>query len=156
MQPTRKTITTRQTVSGIHARTTNLQELNPLSAKIAPLWGRVFSEALLEKIPNRSDEATVYGVYSGYESDFMGAFDVTAGVVVSKTTSDAQWHSVELQTGDYLVFTAKGAMPQTVVQTWAAVWQYFQSNPAIQRSYGTDFEVYRGGDEVAVHIGISG
>ena len=56
MQPTRETISTPQTIGGIHTRTTNLQEMNPFTAKIAPLWGRFFSEGLLEKIPNRSSD----------------------------------------------------------------------------------------------------
>lgn len=157
MQPTRETVTTRLTISGIHTRTTNLQEMNPFTAKIAPLWARLCSEGLLEKIPNRSKEnSALYGVYSGYESDYMGAFDALAGAAVSKPTSDPAWRSIEIQAGDYLVFSAKGAMPQTVVQTWAAIWQFFQANPSIQRSYATDFELYRGMDEVAVYIGVNG
>jgi predicted transcriptional regulator YdeE len=154
MQPTRQTLTTPPTITGIAVRTTNMQELNPLTAKIAGLWGRFFSEALFEKIPDRSDDPCVYGVYSAYESDYMGAFDVTAGVAVSRPAADASWSSIEIQAGEYLVFTARGAMPQTVVQAWGGVWQYFQAHPEIQRSYGTDFEVYQGLEEVAIHIGV--
>jgi predicted transcriptional regulator YdeE len=84
----------------------------------------------------------------------LGAFDALAGVAVSKTTDALAWKSIEIQPGDYLVFSAKGPMPQTVVQTWGTVWQYFQVNPGVVRCYKTDFEVYRGVDEVAVYIGV--
>jgi len=45
-------------------------------------------------------------------------------------------------------------MPQVVIDTWGAIWQFFQGHPWIQRSYATDFEAYQGPDEVAIHIGI--
>lgn len=74
---------------------------------------------------------------------------MTAGVAVLTPIGQ-----LALQAGEYLVFSATGPMPQTVLQTWGVVWQYFQSNPSVQRSYGTDFEVYSGADTVAIHIGV--
>ena len=79
----------------------------------------------------------------------MGAFDVTAGVASSPTNCQLMLHA-----GEYLVFSATGPMPQTVLQTWGVVWQYFQSHPDTKRSYATDFEVYLGTDAVEIHIGI--
>jgi predicted transcriptional regulator YdeE len=79
----------------------------------------------------------------------LGAFDVTAGVATSKPESP-----LALQAGDYLVFSATGPMPQTVLQTWGQVWQYFQTNTGVQRSYATDFEAYLGTDKVEIHIGV--
>ena len=96
----------------------------------------------------------MYGVYSAYESDYTGAFDVTVGATVAEAGNSGPWHTVKIQPGEYLVFAAKGAMPLAVIQTWGAVWQFFQDHPDIQRSYVTDFEAYHGPDEVAIHIGI--
>ena len=149
MQPTRQTLKQPIAIAGISVRTTNAAEFNPTTGKIAGLWGRFFSEGLFESLPGKLLESPIYGVYSGYESDYMGAFDVTAGVATTKLQGQ-----LTLQAGDYLVFSATGPMPQTVLQTWGVVWQYFQSNPTVQRSYATDFEAYIGNDKVEIHIGI--
>ena len=149
MQPTRQTLNQPIAIAGISVRTTNAAEFNPVTGKIAGLWGRFFSEGLFDKLPNKLAASPIYGVYSNYESDYMGAFDVTAGVAVTKPESQ-----LELQAGEYLVFSAVGPMPQTVLQTWGVVWQYFQSNPNVQRRYATDFEAYTGADKVEIHIGV--
>ena len=149
MQPIRQTLKQPIPIAGISVRTTNAAEFSPATGKIAGLWGRFFSEGLFDSLPNKLPESPIYGVYSGYESDYMGAFDVTAGVAATKAES-----LLALQAGEYLVFTATGPMPQTVLQTWGVVWQYFQSNPTVQRSYATDFEAYIGTDQVEIHIGI--
>ena len=149
MQPTRQTLAQAIAIAGISVRTTNAAEFSPATAKIAELWGRFFSEGLYDKLPGKLATSPVYGVYSNYESDYMGAFDVTAGVAASPTQSQLM-----LQAGEYLVFSATGPMPQTVLQTWGVVWQYFQSHPDVKRSHATDYEVYLGTDAVEIHIGI--
>lgn len=149
MQPSRQTLSLPIAIAGISVRTTNAAEFNPATGKIAGLWSQFFSEGLFDKLPGKLADSPVYGVYSGYESDHMGAFDVTAGVATSKPEGP-----LVLQAGDYLVFTATGPMPQTVLQTWDVVWQYFQTNPSVQRSYATDFEAYLGPDKVEIHIGV--
>lgn len=154
MQPTRQTLAAAFLVSGIMVRTTNQDEQDPHTARLAGHWGRFFAGGLFEKIPGRLPDPGMYGVYSAYESDHAGAFDVTAGAAVFEPAAGASWHTVKIQPGEYLVFTAKGAMPQVVIQTWGAIWQFFQAHPGIQRSYATDFEAYKGPDEVAIHIGI--
>jgi predicted transcriptional regulator YdeE len=149
MQPTRQTLRQPIAIAGIKVRTTNAAEFNPATSKIAGMWGQFFSEGLFDSLPGKLPDSPIYGVYSGYESDYMGAFDVTAGVAVTKSDNP-----LALQAGEYLVFSATGPMPQTVLQTWGVVWQYFQSNPNVQRSYATDFESYLGTDKVEIHIGI--
>ena len=149
MQPTRQTLAQAIAIAGIAVRTTHAAEFHPATAKIAGLWGQFFSEDLFNQLPDKLATSPVYGVYSGYESDYMGAFDVTAGVATTQTESP-----LALQAGEYLVFSAAGPMPQTVLQTWGVVWQYFQSNPDVKRSYATDYEAYLGTDKVEIHIGI--
>ncbi len=149
MQPTRKKLGQAIPIAGISVRTTNAAEFNPVTGKIAGLWGRFFSQGLADSLPGKLADSPIYGVYSGYESDYMGAFDVTAGVATNQPLGQ-----LALQAGDYLVFSATGQMPQTVLQTWGVVWQYFQNNPNVQRSYATDFEAYLGTDKVEIHIGV--
>ncbi|RIX74672.1 GyrI-like domain-containing protein [Acidovorax cavernicola] len=137
-------------VSGLTARTTNREENDPATARIGALWNRFFGEQTYESTPQRTGDTRIFSVYSAYESDAHGAFDVTAGVAVS-----AGADSVAIESGDYLVFTGRGEMPQMVIATWQRIWQYFEAHPEVVRRYRSDFEVYEGPDAVAIHIGVS-
>ncbi|HSV54540.1 MAG TPA: GyrI-like domain-containing protein [Burkholderiaceae bacterium] len=155
MQPARQQISSFP-VSGITVCTTNHAESDPKTNRLGAHWGRFFGEGLAEKVPHRLAQAPLYGVYSAYESDYTGAFDVTAGVGVSAPSAGPEFSTVQVQAGEYLVFAGKGVMPQAVIDTWGTIWQFFQAHPEIRRSYRTDFEAYSGADEVAIHIGIEG
>ncbi|RYF55283.1 MAG: AraC family transcriptional regulator, partial [Comamonadaceae bacterium] len=98
-------------VAGIGVRTSNNDEVNPAIARLGGLWGRFFSESWERKLPGRGDDGRIYGVYSGYESNEHGAFDVTAQAVPGAVR-------VDIEAGDYLVFTGQGDMPQMVIDTW--------------------------------------
>lgn len=136
-------------VAGLTARTTNRDESDPQAARIGTLWDRFFGERIYEKTPHRVDDMRLYGVYSGYEADVHGAFDITTGVAVADGPA-----SVRIEGGDYLVFSAKGQMPQMVIDLWDTIWAYFDAHPEIQRRYRSDFEAYSGPEEVAIHIGV--
>lgn len=140
------------TVAGLQVRTRNTDEQQPDTARIGPMWQRFFTEGLFDTIPARQSESFVYGVYSNYESDATGHFDVTAGVQVDATS--AGYPAVDIEGGDYLVFSAKGPMPDCVIQTWGLIWAYFADNPQTLRRFTTDFEVYSGPDSVAIYIGV--
>lgn len=139
-------------ISGPSVRTKNSDEFNPVTAKISGLWTQFFTQGVAAKIAHRTSSEAIYGVYSAYESDASGLFDVTAGVAV--TAPDASFGNVEIKAGKYLVFETKGPMPAAVIQTWVAVWQYFETHPQVKRAYLTDFELYAGPDTVQVHIGV--
>ncbi|KAF0866156.1 GyrI-like domain-containing protein [Pseudomonas sp. LD120] len=139
-------------VAGLQVRTLNTHEQQADTARIGPLWQRFYVEDLFDKIAPRQPDSFVYGVYSNYESDAGGYFDVTAGVALSGACAD--YPSVDIQGGDYLVFSAKGAMPECVIQAWGLIWAYFQDNPQVRRAFATDFEVYTSADSVAIYIGI--
>jgi predicted transcriptional regulator YdeE len=142
-------------VAGICTRTTNAAEADPGTACIGALWDRFFSESWEHKLPLPTSDGRVFGVYSGYESNQHGAFDVTAGVAAPDNHLAQPGASVvDLQAGSYLVFEAEGHMPQLVIDAWAAVWRYFEENPQVVRRFGTDFEAYSGPYQVAIHIGV--
>jgi predicted transcriptional regulator YdeE len=166
------------TVRGMHVRTINRDETDPKTAKLAGLWGRFFSEGIADKIPQRLPGSPIYGVYSSYESDAAGHYDLTAGVSVVLTarnsvvrtasgtvdsTADgsastrgepAGLVAVDVPAGEYLVFSAKGSMPGIVIDTWGAIHAYFAAEQRFVRKYTTDFEAYPGPDEVAIHIAV--
>ena len=140
-------------VAGLTARTTNREENDPTAARIGALWNRFFGGESEWTASHRTADARIFGVYSGYESDAHGAFDVTVGVAVSDAAGAAAAANVEA--GDYLVFEGQGEMPQMVIDTWQRIWRYFDAHPTITRRYRSDFEAYDGPDKVAIHIGIS-
>lgn len=137
-------------VSGLTIRTTNREESDPATARIGKLWDRFFGEETYASTPERTSDARIFSLYSAYESDAHGAFDVTAGVAVSGGEG-----SLAVEAGDYLVFNGQGQMPQMVIATWERIWQYFEAHPEIARRYRSDFEAYEGPDKVAIHIGVS-
>ena len=136
-------------ITGLQIRTKNTDEMNSETQKIAPLWGRFFTEVM----PTLTEGASVYGVYSNYESDAMGAFDVLVGVDSLEKTEEMQ--TVTLEEGKYLKFPVKGEMPQAIIEAWAKVWAYFE-DPSIdeKRAFETDFEHYISEDEAAIYIGV--
>ena len=138
-----------KTVTGLQIHTKNADEMNPKTQKIAPLWGRFYSEML----PTLSEGATVYGVYHNYESDAQGEFDVLVGADKLELTEEMK--SVEIQAGKYLMFPVKGELPQAIIETWTQVWAYFE-DPSIdeRRAYETDFELYKSADVVEIYIGV--
>lgn len=138
-------------VVGETVRTRNRDEMDPAQARIPGLWQRFFSA---QPAPGAGG---IYGVYSGYESDADGAFDVTAGVALTPAAAAPPGaQAVQVQPGRYLVFSSQGAMPQTVIDTWGAIWRWFGANPGVRRRFATDFESYTGADRVAIHIGVHG
>jgi len=137
-------------VAGLTVRTTNREENHPAGARITALWNRFFGEETYRSTLGRTGDARIFGVYSGYESDAHGAFDMTVGVAVSGAAD-----SVAVEAGNYLVFAGQGEMPQMVIAAWQRIWQYFEAHPEIARRYRSDFEAYEGPDKVAIHIGIS-
>ena len=139
-------------VAGLRVRTLNSAEQDSSTARIGPMWQRFFTEGLYETIANKTPASKVFGVYSNYESDASGSFDVLAGVAVDAPSAD--YPSIEVQGGQYLVFDAQGAMPGAVIEAWGRVWAFFAEHPQVKRRFVTDFEVYTGPDSVAVHIGI--
>lgn len=135
------------TLYGFTIRTKNSNEMNSATAKIAPIWNKFFAEIA----PTLKDTSKVYGLYSNYESDASGEFDLTSCTDQKVNNSNI----VTLKKGKYLVFSAKGVMPQVVIDTWGDIWNYFSNDSEYKRSYLTDFELYKSGDEIEIYIGIN-
>lgn len=139
-------------LAGIGIRTTNAAEMNPKTAKIAKLW-QDFWQLTADKLP---ENLSVYGVYTNYESDYTGEFDVfacTDNQPLADIAADTQ--KVHILAGNYLTFSASGEMPQMVIDVWSEIWQYFNAADCPhQRAYTTDFEYYKSDSEVEISISI--
>ncbi len=148
-QVTKINIDNPTTLFGLKVRTSNMNEMSGKGAKIAGLWQQFYTDIA----PNLTPSSKVYGVYTHYESDVTGEFDVFACTDQQVTSPETE--QTTLATGNYLRFSAKGAMPQTVIDVWGQVWQYFSNEqcPHI-RAYKTDFEFYKSSEEVEVFISV--
>lgn len=143
-------------ITGITTRTANQDEQNPSEAKIGPLWGRFYAENIRRNIPDVADMDTTYGVYSNYESDIFGKYNLTVGIKTNTVVSDPNLHSLTIQAGDYMVFRNSGSMPQMVIDTWMEIWRVFTTGETEwKRDFATDFEKYEREGEVAIYIGVS-
>lgn len=138
---------TAKTIYGLKERTTNSNEVSENNQKIAPLWGRFYEEV----VPRLKEGTQLYGVYSNFESDEYGMYDVLVG---SEQEIEGM-ESVTLQEGRYLKFTAKGEIPQAVIDEWDKVWAYFD-DPSVdeRRTFETDFEHYVSQNEAYIYIGV--
>lgn len=143
MQPERTSLGELKLV-GTPVRTTNEAEMNPDIAKIPANWQRFWQEDLSAQIPNAVEPNVVYGSYSDYETDHTGEFIQVVGVQVSSLDEIPDGMvAVHIPAQDYLVFPARGEMPQIIGETWGAIWEYFSENKAVERAYSADFEKYR-------------
>lgn len=132
-------------VAGISCRTTNQAEADPATAQIGRTWGRLREAGILERIPARTADPALYGLYTEYGSDERGPYTFLAGAEVA-TVGGLPEDLVCLQVppGRYLVFEARGDMPAALIETWREVWRYFAEDPELTRSCTTDVERHRG------------
>lgn len=138
-------------VTGLSVRTTNNKEMDPSTAKIGKLWEEFYKNC--SSLLNNNSK--VYGLYTNYESDATGEFDVIA---CSDTLSKEQLENSEefhILSGKYLKFSGSGEMPQVVISLWGQVWEHFNSsNCPHTRAYTTDFEHYKSENEVEILIAV--
>jgi len=141
-------------IYGITTRTKNSDEMNQKTAKIGAIWQEFDSSVEV----NYKDGQRVYGVYYNYESDANGEFNVLAGYEVSNINLD----NVKIQKGKYLVFSKTfqenndARRVQAIIETWGEIWEYFlDEDSEYKRVYTTDFEYYKGPNEIEIYISIA-
>lgn len=92
-------------------------------------------------------------VYSGYESDHTGSYQVLVGREVPTTARlPTTVERVAVPAGSYLVFRCPGPLPQAVIEGWQAVWAFFDRRDGPPRAYTCDFEVYTDAVDIWVSI----
>ncbi len=136
------------TVNGITTRTTNAAEMNPATAKIGNLW-QTYMGGLAQK---GQQPTVVYGVYSNFESDENGEYDIS---VAQKDAAGLEGeHSLTIPAGTYLKFEKQGECPAACLELWQEIWAYFATPEAPKRTFICDYEDYYGLDAVAIYIAI--
>jgi predicted transcriptional regulator YdeE len=143
-------------IIGLAVRTTNRN--NQAAQDIGNLWQQLYAGQWLEKIPNAVG-AEIYSVYTDYVSDYTDAYTTLIGLQVSSLEHIPEGLiGREFEVEHFIKFTAKGAMPQAVVDTWNEIWS---KDSELNRKYTYDLEVYgtqsqQGADsEVEIYISVT-
>jgi predicted transcriptional regulator YdeE len=159
MEPTLTTLAEAKVI-GVELRTSNAREANPATAQIPGLWRRFLEENLMVKIPSRKEAGVILGVYTNYESDHTGMYSLVLSAEVASLGSVPQGLvGLTIPAARYLVFPARGPIPDAIVHTWQKVWSYFSSSSEYQRAYTVDFERHEWNadaqkPEVDIHIAV--
>lgn len=139
---------------GVAIRTTN--EDSQAQTDIPKLWERFFQEGAYEKIANKQDQKII-ALYTDYESDEHKPYTCVIGAKISKQEDDvpAGLEVHHVPAAKYEVFTAKGRMPDVLIETWHKIWA-----SDLKRTYTGDYEVYdpalqkENEAEVSIHIAV--
>lgn len=137
-------------IEGFRLRTSNAQEMNPITAKIPDFVAYVDKNLTIDY----KQGSRAYSIYHNYESDLDGEYDVLMGSD-NVASSKLPLESVEIESGNYLRFEGTGRFPETIIETWQKVWSYFANdNCPNRRRYTTDFEFYEGPKKISIYIAI--
>jgi len=142
-------------IVGLAIRTTNAAEFDPSSAKIPELWERFGTERWAERLEEVGAFGPTTAVYSAYESDVTGSYQLLVGRQVRDSFPvTAPLHAVSTSQGPYLAFRCSGPLPQAVVDGWRDVWRYFASANVPARAYTADFEIYPDAAPVEIWVAV--
>jgi len=132
------------TFVGIGVRTSNMDELNLGTAKIAETIQKYMSEAVYDKIPHRKTPGKTYCIYTEYESDHAGEYTYFIGEEIDSLTKVPEGlKAIIVPSQSYAKFTtAQGVMPQVCIDGWMQIWKMATEDFGGKRSYVADFEVY--------------
>ncbi len=139
------------TVHGLTLRTCSSQETDPNHSAIRQHVALVDANV---QIDYRSG-ARAYSVYSNYQAKDSGYFNVLMGSTLI-ASAKLPLDSVHISGGQYLRFSATGAFPETIINTWQTIWDYFKSPQCCyQRAFTTDFEFYQSANSVQIFIALT-
>jgi predicted transcriptional regulator YdeE len=113
---------------------------------------------LWQTFASRSGELAVQGaplgVYHDYASDYRGAYSLLLGLPVeADATVPSGWTAFQIPAATYMVFRVpEGEMPGVLVETWQAIWAYFDKPGDYERAYTVDYEQH--GDPTDIYIAV--
>jgi predicted transcriptional regulator YdeE len=130
------------TVIGLTVRTTNAREMSGKDGQIGPLW-RQFMHGGAAAIPGVVEPETTYAVYSHYDSDETGSYDLILGKSVRPGQEvPPAMKGISIPAARYLVFTASASSPDAIQSAWTQVYEYFAQHKKQRRAFSADFEQY--------------
>lgn len=140
-----------KTVVGLKKRTSNS---DPNMTKIiGALWQNFFTKGVYQSIPNKQNAHSI-GLYTNYETNAQGAYDVMACCEVNSTKNLPNHIATEIiPAGNYAKFIVHGDVQKAVSEFWTKLWSM-----DLDRKYSCDFEEYQSGSDMSnaeIHIYIS-
>jgi predicted transcriptional regulator YdeE len=140
-------------VAGFTTRTANEREMSG-EGRIGPLWQKYMTSGN-GAIPRVIDPSLTFSVYTNYESDHTGAYDVILGKPVGNLESISDpLRGVAIPATEYAVFPAASATPDGIRSAWMAVYEYFDGPTNLRRAFTADFERYSA-DGVQLYIAVA-
>jgi predicted transcriptional regulator YdeE len=142
-------------VVGIQALTSSRLEADPATAAIPALWRRFEAEGLGGRIPGRTGGRSTCAVYSDYQGGDGGGFRYLVGAEVGGADQPPSgMTAVTVPAGDYLVFAARGPLPEALAATWERISAFFEHAP-LARAWTADLEIhYPAGSAVDVLVAV--
>jgi len=138
-------------IKGLTARTRNSDE--NMAEIIGRLWQRLFGEGIFQAIENKQNDKSI-GLYSDYETDENGAYDITVCCEVARAEHLPEGVIKKIiPAGTYAKFIIHGHMQKAVADFWTKLWEM-----PLNRKYSCDFEEYQSGtdgENAEIHIYIS-
>lgn len=124
-------------IIGLLIKTTNKN--GKAATDIGELWKQFYAQEIQQQIPN-IESADIYSIYTDYESDYRGNYNVILGLKVNSLATIPD-HLVgrEFKGGQYKKFIAKEEMPNAIGEKWQGIWAM---DKELNRNYTADFEVY--------------
>jgi len=124
-------------------------------ARIPGLWGEFASQHWAERLEQAGAFGPTTAVYSAYESDVSGSYQVVVGRAIAGSSPVAPpLQVVDIPPGKYVVFKFSGPLPGVVIEGWRAVWAFFERPDAPKRAYSADFEAYVEPERVEIWIAV--
>lgn len=117
-------------------RTNNFTD-SEMMKKITELWNQVGTLELPE-------DATIYGIYHNYESDFHGDYDLTVAVNTPVSAT-----KIILPEEKYQKFSVDTDEENGIIKSWERIWQ-----ADLKRKYTFDFEKYNPDGSVEIYIAV--
>ncbi len=129
-------------VVGIAERTSNEREMAGTGV-IGKQWGRLFSEQVLDRIPERAD-GNIYAVYTDYAGDHTMEYTFLLGAKVKDVGMVPEGLVAKrIPAGRYAVITSERApIVEAVVGAWQRVWAASPADLGGERAFQTDFELH--------------
>lgn len=141
-------------IIGISVRTTNKDHQS--SRDLGKLWAKFFEDDISGKVPGKLNNS-IYTIYTDYKSNYTEEYTAILGVPVADLSEiPSGCIGREFPPENFQLFTAKGEMPNAVVNTWLDIWK---NDTSLHRKYTYDLEVYgekaQSGEDAEVHIFIA-
>jgi len=144
-------------IVGLATRTANTAESDPATAQISKLWERFRAEGWAERLDEIGAVGPTMAVYSAYESDVSGSYQLLVGrEVPSSPPVSVPLQVSSIAQGPYLTFRCSGSLPDAIIGGWREVWKYFARANAPARAYTSDFEIYPEAGPAEIWVAVQG